>query len=176
MALGVFQRRMASSTYALLRSLERRLQKLDGVIADVMAGKIDLLKLAKQAERLREDDDPFDAHTADEEAGGDGEEENERSEEEILGSFVATTIADLEIEKEYVSNLLTLARKVQSLGHESKFERLRGIIEDKRFRNEKLLVFTEHRDTMIYLKAVLTVLVYRSGGEHSRWHELRRTW
>ena len=35
---------------------------------------------------------------------GDGEEENERSEEEILGSFVATTIADLEIEKEYVSS------------------------------------------------------------------------
>jgi len=155
LALGVFQRRMASSTYALLRSLERRLQKLDRVIEDVVAGKIDLLKLAKQAERLRDEDDPFDAHTADEEAGGEGEEENERTEEEILGTFVATTIADLEIEKEYVSNLLTLARKVQELGHESKFERLRGIIEDKRFRNEKLLVFSEHRDTMTYLKSRL---------------------
>lgn len=155
LVLGVFQRRMASSTYALLRSLERRLQRLDSVIEDVVAGKIDLLKLARQAERLRDDDDPFDAHTADEEAGGDGEEENERSEEEILGSFVATTIADLEIEKEYVSKLLTLASKVQDLGHESKFERLRGIIEDKRFRNEKLLVFTEHRDTMTYLKSRL---------------------
>ena len=52
-------------------------------------------------------------------------------------------------------NLLVLARKVQELGHESKFERLRGIIEDKRFRNEKLLVFTEHRDTMTYLKSRL---------------------
>lgn len=155
LALGVFQRRMASSTYALLRSLERRLERLDGVILDVVAGRIDLVKLAKQAERLREDDDPFDAHTADEESSGEGEEENERSEEEILGSFVATTIADLEIEKEYVSKLLALARKVQDLGHESKFERLRGIIEDKRFRNEKLLVFTEHRDTMTYLKSRL---------------------
>ena len=28
LALGVFQRRMASSTYALLRSLERRLERL----------------------------------------------------------------------------------------------------------------------------------------------------
>ncbi len=155
LVLGVFQRRMASSTYALLRSLERRLQRLDSVIQDVMAGKIDLLKLARQAERLRDDDDPFDAHTADEEAGGDGKEENERSEEEILGSFVATTLADLEIEKEYVSKLLTVARKVQDLGHESKFDRLRGIIEDKRFRSEKLLVFTEHRDTMTYLKSRL---------------------
>lgn len=155
LALGVFQRRMASSTYALLRSLERRLEKLDGVIQDVIAGRIDLVKLAKQAERLRDDDDPFEGHTADEEQERDGEEENERSEAEILGSFVATTIADLEIEKDYVAKLLVLARKVQELGHESKFEKLRGIIEDKRFRNEKLLVFTEHRDTMTYLKSRL---------------------
>jgi superfamily II DNA or RNA helicase len=155
LALGVFQRRMASSTFALLRSLERRLARLEGVSEDVVAGRIDLVKLARQAERLRDEDDPFDAHTADEEAGGEGEEENERSEEEILGSFVATTIADLEIEKDYVSKLLVLARKVQDLGHESKFERLKGIIEDKRFRNEKLLVFTEHRDTLTYLRSRL---------------------
>jgi len=158
LALGVFQRRMASSTYALLRSLERRLAKLEGVIQDVVAGRIDLVKLAKQAERLRDDDDPFEAHTADEEQERDGEEENERSEAEILGSFVATTIADLEIEKDYVSKLLELAHKVQELGQESKFERLQAIIEDKRFRNEKLLVFTEHRDTMTYLKGRLNGL------------------
>jgi len=152
LALGVFQRRMASSTYALLRSLERRLQKLNGVIDDVVAGKIDLVKLAQQADRLRIEDDPFDSQTGDEEEPRDGLEGNERSEAEILGSFVATTIADLEIEKEEVTKLLALAREVQELGHESKFEKLRGIIEDKRFRNEKLLVFTEHRDTLTYLK------------------------
>jgi SNF2 family DNA or RNA helicase len=152
LALGVFQRRMASSTYALLRSMERRLEKLEGVIQDVMAGRIDLVALAKQADRLRDDDDPFEAHTADEEQERDGEEGNERSEAEILGSFVATTIADLEIEKDYVEKLLVLARKVQELGQESKFDKLRGIIEDKRFRNDKLLIFTEHRDTLTYLK------------------------
>ena len=59
LALGVFQRRMASSTFALLRSLERRLERLDGVIADVVAGRIDLVKLARQADRLRDEDDPF---------------------------------------------------------------------------------------------------------------------
>jgi SNF2 family DNA or RNA helicase/DNA-binding XRE family transcriptional regulator len=155
LTLGVFQRRMASSTYALACSLERRLQKLNTVIQDVLSGRIDLLRLAKQAERLREDDDPFDGQTADEEAACDGEEQNERTEDEILGSFVATTIFDLEIEKEYVTNLLALATKVQDLGHESKFERLRGVIEDKRFRNEKLLVFTEHRDTLTYLRTRL---------------------
>lgn len=155
LVLGVFQRRMASSTYALLRSLERRLQRLESVIDDVIAGKIDLLKLAKKAAQLSIEDDPFEAHTADEEAGDNGQEANERSEEEILGSFVATTISDLETEKEYVSNLLALAHKVQDLGHESKFERLRAVIEDQRFRDEKLLVFTEHRDTLTYLKGRL---------------------
>lgn len=152
LALGVFQRRMASSTYALLRSIERRIERLNGVIDDVIAGRIDLVALAKKAARLKEDDDPFEAHTADEEQEGDGVEGNEVSEEEILGSFVAATLADLEIEKEYVTDLLHLARKVQELGHESKFEKLRGILEDKRFKNEKFLIFTEHRDTLIYLK------------------------
>ena len=47
LALGVFQRRMASSTFALLRSLERRLARLEGVIEDVVAGRIDLVKLAQ---------------------------------------------------------------------------------------------------------------------------------
>lgn len=42
-----------------------------------------------------------------------------------------------------MSKLTTLARKVQEFGHASKFERLRGIIEDKRFRNEKMLVFAQ---------------------------------
>ena len=48
LALGVFQRRLASSTYALLRSLERRLEKLDGVIADVHGWANHLPKLAKR--------------------------------------------------------------------------------------------------------------------------------
>jgi ERCC4-related helicase len=62
---------------------------------------------------------------------------------------VATTIDDLQVEREYVTGLIDLAREVQASGQESKFDRLRSIIEDKRLRNEKLLVFTEHRDTLV---------------------------
>jgi hypothetical protein len=42
LALGVFQRRMASSTFALLRSLERRLARLEGSIdwADLLAAAV----------------------------------------------------------------------------------------------------------------------------------------
>src|SRR5574341_1345308 len=39
LAMSVFQRRLASSTYALLRSFERRIEKLDRLIADVQAGE-----------------------------------------------------------------------------------------------------------------------------------------
>src|SRR5437764_6395722 len=39
LAMSVFQRRLASSTYALLRSLERRLQNLTTIIADIKAGR-----------------------------------------------------------------------------------------------------------------------------------------
>ena len=39
--MSVFQRRLASSTYALLRSFERRLEKLDGLIDAIQSGRAD---------------------------------------------------------------------------------------------------------------------------------------
>src|SRR5690606_28442164 len=40
LAMSVLQRRAASSTWAILRSLERRLERLDGYIARVLAGEL----------------------------------------------------------------------------------------------------------------------------------------
>jgi hypothetical protein len=45
LALSVFQRRLASSTYALLRSFERRIEKLDAVIDGVQAGRLTIEQL-----------------------------------------------------------------------------------------------------------------------------------
>ena len=68
LALGVFQRRLASSTYALLRSLERRLAKLDQLVSDILKGKITLEQLLElQRRRPEEEEDPFELMTADEE-------------------------------------------------------------------------------------------------------------
>src|SRR6266702_3313742 len=41
MAMSIFQRRLASSTYALMRSFERRLDKLDNLIDDIRSGRLD---------------------------------------------------------------------------------------------------------------------------------------
>ena len=53
LAMGVFQRRLASSTYALMRSFERRLMKLDGIIEDVRAGRLTTEQLLSLQDRLR---------------------------------------------------------------------------------------------------------------------------
>jgi hypothetical protein len=40
LAMSIFQRRLASSTYALMRSFERRLEKLDALIDAIRSGKL----------------------------------------------------------------------------------------------------------------------------------------
>jgi len=54
-------------------------------------------------------------------------------------------------EKEQVENLLELSRKIYDQGIESKFSRLEAVITDSAYKDEKMLIFTEHRDTLIFL-------------------------
>lgn len=149
LALSVFQRRLASSTHALLRSLERRHTRLEEIIGEVITGRISLQHLLRQTETLV---DPFESMTADEEICEEDQEGNEQAEEKILGSIVAGTVADLENEKEEVARLIQLARAVMAKGQKSKFERLREFIEQPEYRDEKLIIFTEHRDTLAWLQ------------------------
>lgn len=151
LAMSVLQRRMASSTYALLRSFERRIEKLGDLIRQVQEGKLTEEQLVVLQRRLAEDDDVLDTKTADEEGAEDGREENEVSEERLMAGVIAASLADLVVEREQVTKLLDLARKVHALGSESKFDKLREVFTDPRFAGEKFIVFTEHRDTLIYL-------------------------
>lgn len=151
LAMSIFQRRLASSTYALLRSFERRLAKLENLINDIRSGKLSIDSLQAFQRRLDTTQDPLDEKTADEESAFDGQEENEVIEEQLLAGLAAVSLAELEAERIQVSKLLELARKVYELGQESKFERLRQILRDTQFQNEKIIIFTEHRDTLEFL-------------------------
>ena len=151
LAMGVMQRRMASSTYALLRSFDRRIDKLDDLIRQVQEGKLTEEQLVVLQRRLAEEDDVFDTKTAEEESTADGQEEAEVSDERLLAGVIAVSLADLLVEREQVVGLRDLARKVYNQGAESKFEKLREILTDSRFAGEKFIVFTEHRDTLRYL-------------------------
>jgi superfamily II DNA or RNA helicase len=152
LAMSVFQRRLASSTYALMRSFERRLAKLDGFIEDVRAGRLTTEQLQSLQERdqagLR---DVEDEKTADEEQAEDELEENEAVERRAMGAVIAYTLGELEAERKRVEELLKLARTVYERGRDSKFEKLREVIGDPRWRDQKILVFTEHRDTLDFL-------------------------
>ncbi|MBX5457447.1 MAG: DUF3883 domain-containing protein [Thermogemmatispora sp.] len=160
LAMSVFQRRLASSTYALLRSLERRLARLDELIERVRRGELltaHLSQLQKQAASAHLSD-PLETKTADEEESAAGQEEHEQVEQEILRLVLTSSLQELEAERAQVVALLEQARRVYERGSEAKFEKLREVLRDPRFAGEKLIIFTEHRDTLEFLQRRLEAL------------------
>jgi len=151
-AMSIFQRRLASSTWALLRSFERRIEKLDGLIDDISSGRLSEEQfVALQRQLDRSATDPFEERTADDEETGEGEEQSDKDETQTLGGVVATSLAELRSEQIQVQSLRDLAQAVYERGQESKFERLRQVIRDPAYRDEKLIIFSEHKDTVDFL-------------------------
>ena len=149
LAMSVFQRRLASSTYALLRSFERRLERLDDAIELVRSGRADELDRRQRRGPTR---DFFETHTADEDSDETGgRERHEEFEERALGTLVALTLADLQHERSEVETLAHHARRLADAGEDSKFETLRAVLRNPTFAREKFIIFTEHRDTAEFL-------------------------
>jgi len=165
-AMTVFQRRLASSTWALLCSFRNRLGKLDRLIDDIQSGRIPEDELRAQQQRLdrkvREGKlvDVLAAKTADEETVTDGEEEHEETEAEALGAFVATSLAELLDERQKVLELIGLAEAVHSSGHESKFDRMSALLRAPQYRDHKVIIYTEHKDTLNFLTRRLEGMGY----------------
>ena len=168
LAMSIFQRRLASSTYALRRSFERRLAKLDGLIADIRSGKLTMDQLRALQRRLAGVPDPFEDMTGDEETPEDGQEGNEAIQDQALAGVVAVSLNDLQAEREEVARLLGLAVQLEELGQESKFTRLREAFREAPFLDEKVIIFTEHRDTLDFLVRRLEGLGYT--GQIARVH------
>lgn len=159
LAMSVLQRRAASSTKALLRSLERRRDKLDAYIAGLLARETTEQELRTRQERLHVLDTE-EAKTSDEETTIDDREEREAEEDEVMGGSTSTTLAEFQAEKLQVEGLLVQAKHVYDIGDEAKFDRLNEVIQNPKFKDEKLLIFTEHRDTMDYLVGRLEGMGY----------------
>lgn len=134
-ALLILQRRLASSVRAVRRSLERRKERLE-----------ELLKLGQWlAERSR----------IDEEALEDAPEaERLCKEEELVERLTAAeTREELEAEIQTLTELVHLAREVERHEIETKLNELRKVMEEEFIQKsgEKLLIFTESRETLDYL-------------------------
>jgi len=151
MVVAVLQRRLASSTYAMLESLRRRKQRVtEGVPTD---GQMPL-----SVDRI---ESYFDTSTADEnETAGEGFETEESMENQALLLARPSNATQLKKELEYIDLVTSLGEQVRELQQETKFLKLRELIESAEFRNQQLLIFTEHRDTLEYLRQRLEALGY----------------
>ncbi len=150
LAMSVFQRRLASSSYALLRSFERRLARLESLSDDLQHGRITEAQLERMQREHRSPDDPLDVQTADEEAADAGEG-HESVEAQAVTDVVPVTLAEIREEKRRVDALLRRARRLFETEEDSKFETLREALTDPAYAGQKFLIFTEHRDTAHFL-------------------------
>ncbi len=155
-ALTILQRRLASSPEAIYQSLRRRRERLENRLREERlmkrAGDI-----AYRTGFTPEDlDDLDDAPETEQEAV-----ENEVSDQ----ATAARTIAELETEIARLMQLEGLALTVRRSGTDKKWEELSAILQnqaemfDVSGHRRKLVIFTEHRDTLNYLAEKLRGLV-----------------
>lgn len=157
-ALTVLQRRLASSPEAILRSLERRKARLEAAretmqeLADGKSPrKYDALEGIISYVAPVDVEDLYDPEDF-------SSEEVEKFEEEIMDAATAAmTVEELEKEIATLGGLVEVATEVRNSGVDHKWAQLREIIDGERDDMpskkmvDKLIVFTEHKDTLNYL-------------------------
>jgi superfamily II DNA or RNA helicase len=160
-ALTILQRRLASSPAAIYESLRRRRKRLEKRLAEVEAYQ---RAAPWQEENERYYDEEYLA-SLEEDAPA---EEVETLEEQITDSATAAmTIAELQAEIATLEALEQMAYQVRQSGTDRKWEELATIIQDDERmvdtagRRRKLVLFTEHRDTLNYLHERMATLFGR---------------
>ena len=145
-ALTILQRRLASSPEAIYQSLRRRRERLEH--------RLNEEKLGKRAEEYKSSI-RYDADYDDEDYSS---EEMEQEEENVAEKASASrTIAELEAEINTLKNLERLANNVRLSGEDRKWDELSRLLQDNEcmftpdHQREKLIIFTEHKDTLRYL-------------------------
>lgn len=149
LTLMVMQRRLASSLYAITRTLENRLQALNQVLTILR----DPSRTEEQKKRLlRGTTDATDPQNI-EEYEELNEEDRDRVDKRIFGQVLTDDPEQVEKEREEVERLFRLAESLRN-HKESKFAELMKVLDSSdviRNEDEKLLIFTEHKDTMTSL-------------------------
>ena len=179
-ALTILQRRLASSPEAIYQSLRRRRERLESKLRE-----LELLQRGAQIEGLAgpqlDADDVEDLEDA-------PDNEVEEAEEQILDQATAArTMAELKVEITTLSKLEALALAVKRLGADTKWRELAGLLggiftpsvvadpageialassasivpQEVASSREKLIIFTEHRDTLNYLQRKISTLLGR---------------
>jgi len=137
--MAMLQRRMASSVYAVRRSLERMRDRRQKILADPEKYR------REQIERRIPDD---------------FEDLDEEEQQEIINQLEDEVLSyDPAILREEIAELARLiehAQQIQGRDVQSKLNKLRSVLTEEGIFSDpqmKLLVFTEHKDTLDYLAA-----------------------
>lgn len=153
-ALTVLQRRLASSPEAIYKSLVRRTERLERKKQDIINGTYTEPAPGLDLEDL--DSDDYNA------------EEIEELEEELLDAATAAqTVEELDAELLELADLTRIAKQVRDAGTDRKWTELSTILQDhalttdRNGRPRKFIIFTEHRDTLEYLRARISSLLGR---------------
>lgn len=157
-ALTILQRRLASSPEAIYQSLKRRLDKL--------SRRLEEEKLIQRGELIRQNKDK-DLELPDDFDDDDWDtEEREDKEEELVDSATtAQTIQELEKEIITLKALNEQAKALRDSGLDRKWEELSQLFDSNPHMREtngsfrKMIIFTEHRDTLNYLHDRLKGLI-----------------
>ncbi len=152
-ALTALQRRLASSPEAIFQSLKRRHQRLVRRVEEERLKQRGQQVMAEINGYAKSDlDDIYDS--ADDMPDGEYEE----FEEELVDQATAAqTIQELESEIIILEGLVEQAKAVVLSGQDKKWEELSELLQntpemhDVEGRQRKLIIFTEHRDTLNYL-------------------------
>lgn len=143
-ALTILQRRLASSPEAIYQSLKRRRERLESRLHEERLGK----RAAEYTWPAYDDYDDDDLPSS----------ELEETEEKVVDqATTAQTIAELEAEIATLKRLERMANEVRMSGEDRKWDELSQLLQDNDNMfgpdglREKLIIFTEHRDTLRYL-------------------------
>ena len=151
--MSLYQRRLASSTYAMRHSLENRARRLEGA-----------LKRAQDLALMAPPDlpDPEELEEM---------EESERERLEVMLEAV-TLAGNAQQVREEINELQALAaraREVEESGSEAKLSKLKDLLHQEGFFDQpekRLLIFTEFKDTLDYLQQRLRDWGFRVGCIH----------
>ncbi|BDA70994.1 helicase-like [Calothrix sp. PCC 7716] len=168
LARTVLQRRLASSLNAIFSSLKKRHRRFAELLEE-----LDDLSPTEQRERLINLGKPIDPELESDDC------EEEQLEELAIESTVAEQLDQLREELHSLEQLVKLAQQTIDIGTESKLNELknclkRAELDELKDEQGKLLIFTEHRDTLEYLKQNLIKWGYTTCEIHGGMNILAR--
>ena len=135
--MAMLQRRMASSVYAVRRTLERMKERRERILADPEQHRKEQIEA-----RVPDDIDDYD------------EEEQQKILAKIESEVLSYEPAILREEIADLTKLVAQARHIEAGEQQTKLAMLKALIQHEGVFNDpqmKLLIFTEHKDTLDYL-------------------------